>query len=127
MIDDVKEKEQDTSEAHEGDYFLLEESKTSKNSEVEDVEEPKDKDNDEEDGGTSVKDLDGDGDGDKDNNSGGSPKGPAEWLRFLIPRSKTKALGAMAKYKASSLRSFRKKPKTSKINTKIVRKGKAAQ
>ena len=55
-------------------------------------------DEDEDDDGTGVDDINGDGRGDKNTNSGG---GSTEWLRFLSLRSRMKALGDIAKVKAT--------------------------
>ena len=117
MIDNVKEQQEEETSGHKGESSLLEASETSNNFTEEDVEELEDKDDNEEDKGTGVKDFVGDGNCDKDTNAGG---GPTQWIQFLSPRERMEALGAMAKANAYPLMSLRN-------NTKIARKGKAAQ
>ena len=83
-----------------------------KNVAEEDVKEVDKQYDNEDDYRTSVKDLDVDVGGENNTDSNG---GSAEWLRFLIPRVRKEAFGAIAKAKASSLTSSRKKPSLEKV------------
>ena len=103
----------------------MEELETFNNFAEEDVKKFEDEDNNEEDNATGIEEFDGnfDGNGEKNTNTFIVS---IEWLWFIIPKSRTEALGAMAKAKACLLRYSRKKSKTSKSMTKIAHKGKAA-